>query len=116
MCDTIYSSQRPPGYTITKLYSVWLSAVVQSQIEPLPIPLINKETDNVSKCDIINIKVCWNPSDTDSETYKIKIVMFEHGQPEELLALMNNFNRAIDTTGTTLEAGRINYLPTILSG
>ena len=35
--------------------------------------------------------------------YKLKIVTFEHVQPEELLALMKNFKPAIDGTGTAPE-------------
>ena len=93
-----------------------MSAEVQSHIKPLPIILIKKETDDVSECDIIKVKVRWNPSDADSETYKIKIITFYHSQLEELIALMKNFKRAVDRTGITLEAGRINYLHTILCG
>ena len=33
-----------------------------------------------------------NPSDTASETYKLEIVTFENGQPEEFLKLMKNYN------------------------
>ena len=58
----------------------------------------------------------WDPSDDDSETYKLKIAMFENGQPEEFLALMKNFKRAIDGIGTTSEAGKINYIRTLLTG
>ena len=42
--------------------------------------------------------------------------MFEHDQPEELLAIMKNFKRAVDGTETTPEALNINYLPTLLRG
>ena len=44
----------------------------------------------------------------------MKIVTFKHGQPEELLHLINNFKRAVDRTGTTVTAGKINYLRTLL--
>ena len=57
-----------------------------------------------------------NPSDADSETYKLKIFTFEHGQSEEFLQLVKNFKRAIDRTWTTTAAGRINYLHTLLHG
>ena len=70
----------------------------------------------MSECDIINIKVRWNPSDADSETYEMNIVTFYHRQREELLALVKNFKRAVDRAGTTSEVERINYLRTLLSG
>ena len=60
--------------------------------------------------------MCRNLSESDSETYKLNIVMFEHGQPEEFLALMNNFKTAIDGTGATSAAGKINYIRTLLCG
>ena len=59
----------------------WLSAEVQAQTEPPPIPIIKKEIYNVSECDLININICWNLSYADSKTYKPNIAMFDHGQP-----------------------------------
>ena len=50
--------------------------------------------------------MCQDPSDADSETYKLKIVMFENGQPKEFLALVNNFKTVV----------KINYLRTLLRG
>ena len=75
-CNIISSSTGPPRYTIMKLYIVWISAEVQARIKPPPIPLIKKETDDVSECDIIKIKMCRNPTDANSEMYKLKIVIF----------------------------------------
>ena len=57
-----------------------------------------------------------NPSNVTSETYELKIVTFENGQPEEFLQLMKNFKRAVDGTETTTTAGKINYLRTMLRG
>ena len=39
---------------------------------------------------------------------------FKNGQPEEFLALLNNFKIVIDGTGTTSVKGRINYLHRML--
>ena len=82
---------------------ICLSAELQAWINPPPITLIKKEPDNVNEYDIIKIKILWNLSDANSETYELKIVTFEHDQPEEFLALMKNFNRAVDGTGKTKE-------------
>ena len=57
--------------------------------------------------------MCQNPSDVASETYELKIVTFEHGQPEEFLPLMKNFNRVVVGTGTTTAVRKINYLLTL---
>ena len=57
-----------------------------------------------------------NPSNVTSETYELKIVTFENGQPEEFLQLMKNFKRAVDRTETTMSAGNMNFLLNILRG
>ena len=78
--------------------------------------IFNKETEYVRECDIINTNMRQNLSNADSETYKLNIATFEHGQPEEFLALMNNFKTAIGGTGNMLAEGKINYLLTLLRG
>ena len=60
--------------------------------------------------------MCQNPSDPASETYKLKIFTFKHGQTEELLQLMKNVKRSVDDTGTTTRVGKINYPRTMLHG
>ena len=57
-----------------------------------------------------------DPSNADSETYELKIALFENGQPEGILALMKNFKSEIDRTGNTSAAGKINYIRTLLYG
>ena len=42
--------------------------------------------------------------------------IFEDFQLEELIALLKNFKKAIDRTGTTTVSGWINYLCTMLCG
>ena len=115
-CDTIYSYPITSRYNIMKIYPGLLSAEVQACIEPLLIPPIKREKYDVSECDIINIKMCWNLYDADLEMYELKIETFEHGQPEEFLALMKNFKTAIDGTGNKSAAVKINYLCNLLHG
>ena len=70
-CERYYSSPRPSKYTTMKLnsYPVWIRVYVQARINTPLIPLIKAAIDNVSKCDIIKIKMRWNPSSDDAETY-----------------------------------------------
>ena len=81
-CDIIYGSPRPAQYRITKISPVWISAEAQAHIENPPIPIIKNEVDDVSECEIIKNKIHQNLSDSNSETYKLNIEMFEHEQPE----------------------------------
>ena len=99
-----------------KISPVWLIAEVQAWIKPPPITLVKREPDEFNNYDIINIKMRRNPSDASSEMYELKIVTFDHKQPEELLQLVKNFKREVDETGTTTESEKINYLLTLLRG
>ena len=41
------------------------------------------------------------PASSTSETYKLKIVTFENGKPEEFLALIKKLMTSIEGTGNT---------------
>ena len=89
---------------------------VQARIEPPTIPLNRTVTDNMKGCDIIRIKMRWDPESYMSETYELNIDTFENVKPEELLALMNNFNTMSEGTGTMSATRSINYLHHMLRG
>ena len=108
MCDNIYSSPRPSRYNHEELGSNLDKRKSTIPDQTPPISLVKKEPKNVNEYDIINIKMCRNLSDANSETYELKIVTFEHGQPEEFLALVKNFKKLVEGTGTTTAAGNIN--------
>ena len=57
-----------------------------------------------------------NPTTATSGTYNINMSTLEYSQPEEFLALLNNFRITIDETGTMSPPGQINYLHTMLCG
>ena len=57
-----------------------------------------------------------DPVAADSETYKLKIAMFENSKPEEFLKLMKSLNTAINRIGNTTADRKINYVYTLLSG
>ena len=65
-----------------KISPVRISAEVQARIKPPTIALVMREPNKVNEYDIIKINMRRNPSGADSEMYKLKIVTFEHGQPE----------------------------------
>ena len=56
------------------------------------------------------------PASATSETYKLKMNIFENGQPEELIFLLENFKKAIDGTITTTISIQSNCLRTIIYG
>ena len=57
-----------------------------------------------------------DPTSSRSETYKLKIAIFENGKIEESLNMVKNFKTAINGTGNTSADRKINYLRTLLSG
>ena len=57
-----------------------------------------------------------NPASSTLEIYKLQIKVFENGQPEELIALLKKFKKAIGGTGTTTITGLISYLRIMLHG
>ena len=55
-----------------------------------------------------------NPDFSASETYKLKMATFKNVQPEEFIALLNNFKIKINGTGTMSVEVWIHYLRTML--
>ena len=49
-----------------------------------------------------------------SDTYKLKMNIFENVQPEELLALLKNFNNSIDGNDNTIIYWHHNFLRMML--
>ena len=98
------------------LSSNWLSADVQTRIEPPPIPLTSPEEVQERACDTIKVKIKYNPASAGSETHEFKIAIFDNDSPEELLQFLTNAKKAIKRTGTKKFSGRINFLRTLLRG
>ena len=94
----------------------WISADVQARIDTPPIPLINMELEEERASNIIKAKLRKPLALATSETCNIAIVTLENSQPEEFLALLNNFKIAIYRTGTASVAGQINWLRMMLRG
>ena len=115
-CDDTIIRSSIPRHTTIKISKNdnWLTVYVQSRIEHLTNPLVEVEIEEARAINIIKVKVWRNPTSDNLETYNINISTFEDGQPEEFLALLNNFRTVIYGTGTMSPSGRINYLRTML--
>ena len=87
---------------------------MHAHIEPLSFPLINVELEEELASHTIKVNMGRKPTSATSETYNINMSSFEYGQPEDFLALLNNFRIVIDGTGTTSLSGQMNYLSTML--
>ena len=87
---------------------------MQTHIKHPSIMFSKKEDVDERQTNIIKAKMWRNPVSATLETYKLNTKIFENGQPEELITLLNNFNKATKGTGTTAVDRRINYLRTML--
>ena len=93
-----------------KNVGTWISADTQARIETPPIPLIKLEVDDESTNQIIKVNMRRQQSSVACKTYNINMKIFDNGQPEEFLSILNNFKIATEGTVTTTPSGQINYL------
>ena len=56
------------------------------------------------------------PTSSTSDLYEFKMSLFDHGEPEEFLLFIRNFNMNIEATGTLETEEKIHYLRTLLYG
>ena len=116
MCDDTTLSSPIPAYPTMKINQIYncLSADLQSNIAPPMITIIKVELEEERLRNIIKVNKRRKLDSATYDTYKLKMVTFENYQPEEFLALLNNFRIEINGTGTTSVSGRIKYIRTML--
>ena len=66
----------------------WMSAEIQAQSEPPPIPLTKEHEEEEFVSHVLKVKMWRNPAWTTSKTYMLKTAVFENGQLEELLEFL----------------------------
>ena len=93
--------------------SVFLSTNVYAIIEILPIPTIKKDFD-INDKNLIKINIRKSQSITTSDTYELKMGIFESGPPEEILQLLTKFDKAVVGTVNLSTVGKISFLRTLL--
>ena len=117
MCDDTTLSSPLPAYPTMKINQIsnCLSTDLKSHIEPPMITIIKVGLEEERVSNIIKVNNRRNLDSDTYDTYKLKMAMFENYQPEEFLALLNNFRIEINGTGTTSFSGRIKYIRTMLN-
>ena len=55
--------------------------MIQSHMEPHPIPQINETYNGKSDKYFVELKLRWYPTPSTSELYELK-KLFDHGKPE----------------------------------
>ena len=82
---------------------------MQEHIDTTLIPFSKIESTKEHHTNIIKINIRHKPVSATSDTYELKINIFENSQSEELLALLNKFKKAINKTGTAAISRCINH-------
>ena len=64
-------------------------------VEPLTITIIKEMCNGTSYKYFVQLKLCRDPTSSTLDLYKFKMYLFGHGNPEEFLFLIRNFNMNI---------------------
>ena len=71
-----------------------------AQVEPPPIPLIKEMCNGKSDEDFVKLKLCRYPMSSTLDLYAFNMSLFYHGNMEEFLLFIWNFNINIAATRT----------------
>ena len=88
----------------------------QAHVEPLPIPLIREMYDGKSDKYFIKLKLRRYPTSSVSYLYEFSMSLFDHGEPEEFLLFVRNFNTTLTASGTLETDAKIQCLRTLVRG
>ena len=66
-----------------------------AHVEPLPIPLIKDIYNGKSDKYFVEIKLCKDPTSSRSDLYEFKMSLFDHGDLEDFLLFIPNYNMTL---------------------
>ena len=72
-----------------------------THVEPMPIPIIKEMYYGKSDKYFIELKLCKDPISSTLDLYDFKMSLFDHGEPEEFLLFIHNFNMTLAATWVT---------------
>ena len=87
-----------------------------AHVEPPPILLIRKTYNGKSDRDDLKLKLCIYPTSSMSDLYEFSMSLFEHGEPEEFLLFMRNFQMTLAVSGMLETEAKVQYLCTLVRG
>ena len=92
----------------------WNSGTDPVHVEPPPIPLSKEMCNGKSDKYFINMKLRIDTTYSTSDLYNFKMSLFDHGEPEEFLLFIRNFNMNLAATGTLDMDTEIQYIGTLV--
>ena len=79
---------------------VWGTDTNPAHVEPSPIPLIKELSTGKSDGDYVKLKLRRDPTSSMSDLYEFRMSLFFHGEPEEFLLFVWNFQMTLAATVT----------------
>ena len=87
-----------------------------ARLEPLPIPLIKETYTGKSDGDYVKLKLHRYPTSGTLEIYEFMMSLFDHGNPEEFLLFVRNFEMTLAATGMLEMKAKVHYLRMLVRG
>ena len=87
-----------------------------AHVKPPPIPLIMEMYNGKSDEDFVKLKLRRDPTYIMSDLYEFNMYLFYHGNREEFLLFIRNFNMTLAATGTLDMDAKIQHICTLVRG
>ena len=81
-----------------------------SHVEPPPIPLIKETSTGKSDGYYVKLKLLRDPTSSTLDIYELMLSLFDHGEPEDFLLFVRNFQMTLAATGTLETEANVKYL------
>ena len=91
----------------------WGMETNPDHLEPPPIPLIKQIYTGKLGLDYVKINLLRDPTSITSDLYVFRMSLFDHGDPEEFLLFIRNFQTTLAATGNIETEANLQYLRTI---
>ena len=94
----------------------WSTETNPSHVDTTSIPLIKETSTGKSDGDYVKLKLRRDLTSSTLDLYEFIMSLFDHGNPEEFLLFVRNFQMTLATTGTLETEAKVHYLCTIVRG
>ena len=71
-----------------------------AHVKPPQIPLVKETSTGKSDGDYVKLKMYRDPIYSMLDLYEFRMYLFDHGEPEEFLLFVQNFQTTLAVTGT----------------
>ena len=94
----------------------WVADTNPSHVEPPHIPLIKEIFTGKLDVDYVKLKLRRYPTSSTAEFYEFMMYLFDHGNPEDFLLFIWNFQMTLEAIGTLETEVKVQYLRTLVCG